>query len=78
MRYEARIRLDQYERLDRLRRRLAAARADKSERFTHNTLIRVAIDLLLAHADELHGDTEVELWESLQSTFPENRETGSR
>ncbi len=41
-----------------------AARADRSEVLTANTLIRVAIDLLLTHADELHGDTEDQVCDS--------------
>ncbi|MGH3628872.1 MAG: hypothetical protein ACRDRL_15730 [Sciscionella sp.] len=55
VRKDARLRTDQVEALATLRRRASSAR---SERITENTLIRVAIDLLLAHAEKLDGDTE--------------------
>src|SRR3546814_6262536 len=42
----------------------------KDERITENTLIRVAIDLLLAHQDQLQGATEEELRESVTSELP--------
>lgn len=42
-----------------------ARRETRTERLTENTLIRVAIDLLLAHAAELHGSTEDELRDSV-------------
>jgi hypothetical protein len=35
------------------------------ERITDNTLIRVAVDLLLTRADQLRGSTEDELRKSL-------------
>ena len=60
-RTEARLRSDQVDELSRLRRRVAANRDDKSERITDNTLIRIAVDLLLTHAEELDGETEEEL-----------------
>jgi hypothetical protein len=37
------------------------------ERITENTLIRVAVDLLLARARKLHGLTEDELRKSVTS-----------
>ena len=58
VRKEARLRGDQAEALARLRRQITAARTDRSEVITDNTLIRVAVDLLLARADDLTGDTE--------------------
>lgn len=61
LRKEARVRYDQATELTHLRRRLSRARADRGETLTDNTLIRVAIDLLLARAGELHGDTEDQL-----------------
>ncbi|MEU5185502.1 hypothetical protein AB0H73_35710 [Streptomyces olivoreticuli] len=64
-RVEARLRPDQIDRLGQLRRRLMAARTAKTERFTENTIIRVAVDLLLEHGDELHGNTEDELRTSI-------------
>lgn len=58
-RKEARLRPDQLTDLAELRRHLSAHRRDRSEIITDNTLIRVAVDLLLqGHANRLHGDTE--------------------
>ena len=57
----ARIRTDQWSSLDELARQLHDARSVKAERITSNTLIRVAIDGLLAHEGRLHGDTEEQL-----------------
>lgn len=37
----------------------------RTERLTDNTVIRVALDLLLEHADQLDGDTEDELRNSV-------------
>lgn len=64
-RKETRVREDQYAALSRLARALMRRRTVKDERITENTLIRVAIDLLLAHQDELRGGTEHELRESV-------------
>lgn len=68
-RKEARIREDQADRLAGEVRRLNQARKHRSgpsgERITDNTLIRVAIDLLLARADNLTGTTEAELRDSV-------------
>ncbi len=64
-RKEARIRLDQADSLAQLTRRLNRARGGGGERITDNTLIRVAVDLLLARSDRLVGATEDELRESL-------------
>lgn len=61
-RKEARVREDQYVALSRLVRVLARRRTNRSgPRLTENTLIRVAIDLLLTHANRLTGNTEREL-----------------
>ncbi|MEU2201703.1 hypothetical protein [Isoptericola sp. NPDC019482] len=61
-RKEARIRGDQAEELTVLRRRLNKARSTRGgERITENTLIRVAIDLLLERSGELGGDDEDQL-----------------
>jgi hypothetical protein len=60
-RVDGRIRPDQSEDLAALRRRLLRGRVDRTERITDNTLLRVAVDLLLAHAAELAGDTEDDL-----------------
>ena len=64
-RKEARLRPDQYGRLSDLSRRLNRTRAGKGERITENTLIRVAIDLLLARQADLAGTTEIELRKSV-------------
>jgi hypothetical protein len=64
-RKELRLRLDQADELGRLTRRLNRARAKSGERITDNTLIRVAIDLLLQRSDGLAGATEDELRKSL-------------
>lgn len=61
-RKEARLREDQYVALSRLVRILARRRTDRSgPRLTENTLIRVAIDLLLNRANCMVGNTESEL-----------------
>lgn len=61
-RKEARLRQDQLDALDALARKIKRARKPGAgERITDNTLIRVAVDLLLARQDELAGSTEDEL-----------------
>ncbi|WNV86642.1 hypothetical protein [Umezawaea sp. Da 62-37] len=65
VRTEGRLRPDQIDALTRLSRDLMADRHTKSERITPNTLVRLAVDLLLAHTDTLHGDTEDQLRRSL-------------
>ncbi|GLC11128.1 hypothetical protein Mkiyose1665_57430 [Mycobacterium kiyosense] len=64
-RKEARLRPDQFNRLSSITRTLNRARAGKGERITENTLIRVAIDLLLQRETELDGDTEAALRQSV-------------
>jgi hypothetical protein len=64
-RKEARLRIDQYGQLSDLSRRLNRARGGRGERITENTLIRVAIDLLLARQSDLAGATELELRKSV-------------
>lgn len=89
-RKDARIRPDQDTALTALSKALTRRRQAKTERITENTLIRVAIDLLLAHADTLHGSTEDELRNSVTSVLrhpgsaeppdsptPELRDSGS-
>lgn len=66
-RKDTRIRADQDAALTALARTLMRQRARKVERITENTLIRVAIDLLLAHAGQLRGSTEEELRKSVTS-----------
>ena len=64
-RKEVRLRIDQLDALTSLIRQLNRARRGKGERLTENTLIRVAINLLLENADQLQGITEDELLASL-------------
>lgn len=66
-RKEVRFRDDQLEALDRVARRLVRARRGAGgERITENTLVRVAVDLLLERAETLTGGTEAELLKSLR------------
>ena len=64
IRKEARFREDQIDALTALTRKLNRKRKG-GERLTENTLIRVAVDLLLSQSDELSGTTENELMRSL-------------
>ena len=66
-RKEVRFRDDQLEGLDRLTRRLSRARRGfKGERVTENTLVRVAVDLLIEHHAQPSGTSEAELLASLR------------
>ncbi|WP_186779873.1 hypothetical protein [Streptomyces salinarius] len=70
-RKEARLRADQLSDLAELRRHVNARRRDRSEIITDNTLIRVAVDLMLrGYAHRLRGDTEEDL---LHSVLPKRR-----
>ncbi|HKT55660.1 MAG TPA: hypothetical protein VJR25_02710 [Microbacterium sp.] len=73
-RKEARVREDQYAALSALARSLMRRRHAKGERITENTLIRIAIDLLLQHKDALRGASEEQLRSSVTSAI---RESGS-
>ena len=66
-RKELRLRADQLDELARLRRALNRQRGGEGERITENTLIRVAVDVLLARAGKLRGRTEEELRKSVTS-----------
>lgn len=66
-RKELRLRADQLDELAKLRRALNRQRAGDGERITENTLIRVAVDMLLGCADRLRGTTEDELRDSVTS-----------
>ena len=66
-RKELRLRADQVDELARLRRALNRQRGGEGERITENTLIRVAVDILLGRADRLRGTTEDELRKSVTS-----------
>jgi hypothetical protein len=73
-RKEARLREDQFIALSRLVRILARRRTTRNgPRLTENTLIRVAIDLLLTRADQLAGDTEAEIRASALASQPPAR-----
>lgn len=61
IRKETRLTEEQISQLGILARRLNRKRKNREERITENTLIRVAIDLLLTRADDLEGDNEAEL-----------------
>jgi len=65
IRKEARLTELQIEQLTAISRKLNRQRRGRGERLTENTLIRVAIELLLSRADSLSGTTEAELLESL-------------
>ena len=65
-RKEARIREEQYDRLTAAARRLERRRpTSHGERITENTLIRIAIDLLLEREKQLDGATEDEIRKSV-------------
>lgn len=72
-RKETRVREDQYVELSHLVRALMRDRVSRRERITENTLIRVAIDLLLAHRDQLRGSDEGELRRSMMPEVPDFR-----
>jgi hypothetical protein len=61
VRKELRLHADQADELTVLASKVQRARRAKGERITDNTLIRVAVDLLLARQQELVGSTEDEL-----------------
>lgn len=64
-RKEARLRQDQLDSLDALTKRIKRAKTGPGERITDNTLIRIAVDLLLSQAADLQGSTETELRNSV-------------
>jgi hypothetical protein len=64
-RKETRLREDQYAALTEHARRLNRAKGTGGERITENTLIRVAIDLLLSRIDQVTGTDESELRNSV-------------
>lgn len=64
-RKETRIREDQQNALTLQARRLSKAKGVGGRRITDNTLIRVAIDLLLARSGDLQGTSEDELRRSV-------------
>lgn len=64
-RKEARLRFDQIASLTNLTKVLNRKRKGRGERITDNTLIRVAVDLLLSKAESLEGLTEEQIREGL-------------
>lgn len=65
-RKETRLRSQQVEDLNAFARRLSKKReAGSGERITENTLIRIAVDLLLERKGDLAGDNEAELRKSV-------------
>ncbi|AFY85493.1 hypothetical protein [Oscillatoria acuminata] len=76
VRKETRLKEEQFDELSKLSRQLNRQRKStggkrshaEGNRITENTLIRVAIDLLLSQSDKLEGITEEELRESLLFT----------
>lgn len=65
-RKEARLRVDQADALGSLRRQLMRRRVHRGgDAITDNTLLRLAVDLLLTRAGELRGDDEAALRASL-------------
>jgi hypothetical protein len=77
VRHDLRVRAEQTEALAALRRRISAdrGRKERRERITDNTLIRVAIDLLLEHGDELAGATEDQIRDSALRAAPPRHRT---
>lgn len=65
VRKEARLRDDQVESLTLRARRLSRNKVGTDQRITDNTLIRVAVDLLLAREADLAGSSEAELRKSV-------------
>jgi hypothetical protein len=64
-RKESRLRADQLTELNMRARQLNKAKNPDADRITDNTLIRVAVDLLLSRADQLAGGDEDGLRRSL-------------
>ncbi len=64
-RKEARLRDDQLVALNTRARQLNKTKDPDADRITDNTLIRVAVDLLISRADELSGGDEEGLRQSL-------------
>lgn len=64
-RKETRLRDDQIDALTAATRELNRAKTSGGERITDNTLIRVAVDLLLSKSLELHGSNEKEIRSSV-------------
>ncbi|CAN5449483.1 hypothetical protein BH10ACT6_BH10ACT6_13160 [soil metagenome] len=66
VRKDTRLREDQLEALTVQARRLNRAKRNTGVRITENTLIRIAVDLLLSRMEQASGDDEATLRESLR------------
>jgi hypothetical protein len=66
VRKDTRLREDQLEALTSQARRLTKARQTAGERITENTLIRIAVDLLLDRVGNASGDDESALLKSVR------------
>lgn len=67
VRKETRLREDQQNRLTLEARRLNRAKKNPGARITENSLIRVAVDLLLAQISDAEGDDETAIRKSMTS-----------
>jgi hypothetical protein len=65
-RKETRLRVDQLRELTEHARRLNRTKGAGGPRITENTLIRIAVDLLLADIDRADGSTEERIRRSLE------------
>lgn len=65
-RKETRLRVDQLRELTEHARRLNRAKGAGGPRITENTLIRIAVDLLLADIDRADGSSEERIRRSLE------------
>lgn len=65
-RKETRLRVDQLRELTEHARRLNRMKGVGGQRITENTLIRIAVDLLLADIDRADGSTEERIRRSLE------------
>lgn len=60
-RRDARLRPEQWRAIEDLAKRIKRGRRDRRERITASTVLRLAVDYLLAHENGLTGETEAEL-----------------
>jgi hypothetical protein len=74
-RKETRQRPDQIEWIASKRKELKAIRGGEGERLTDDTLIRIALDLLMRRGDELAGMTEDQLRRSLGIVLEERQDS---
>jgi hypothetical protein len=63
------LREDQHSELSTIARELMLARSQKTERITENTVIRLAVDLVIRHPELLVGDTEDDLRTNMLERF---------